>query len=152
SCGVEHARADCPLCHPHPQAAPAALARAPIAVRGEVACRTLFETAGVVLHASAYGGELRFVYHEGGAFRREDGSIIFRGDRDPRLRFRILGAATLVGRDGELAIFARGRPPEHVAIDAGVAPTFDTNGRRTYWTAGGRLFKAGDGALVDGHD
>ena len=42
-------------------------------------------------------GAPRFLYHEAGAYRREDGSVVFRGDLDPSLRFAILGPTTLVG-------------------------------------------------------
>ena len=137
-CGVEHARASCPFCAP----GAAAHARTVVTVRGEVACARVFETTGVVLHACVEKGIARFLYHEAGAYRREDGSVVFRGDLDPSLRFAILGAATLVGRGGELAVLSPGRGPERLSVDSdGTGPAFASNGRHRYWTSAGRLLR-----------
>ncbi len=137
-CGVEYARAACPFCTPNA----AAQSRAVVRVRGEVLCTRVFETRGVVLQASIERGELRFLHHEGGAYRREDGSVVFRGDLDPSLRFGILGPSTLVGRGGELVTLSPQRGPERFSVDSdGGGPAFSSNGRHRYWTADGRLLR-----------
>jgi hypothetical protein len=150
-CAVEHARVACPFCAPGATAA----ARTVLTVRGPVVCTRVFETSGVVLHACVEKGVLRFLHHEAGAYRREDGSVIFRGDLDPGLRFGILGASTLVGRGGELAVLAPGKGPQRLSVDSdGTGPAFAANGRHRYWTAGGRLlrddFSALGGASIEG--
>ena len=137
-CGVEHARAACPICSP----GAASRATETIRVRGEVRCRRVFETSGVIVHAVAERGLLRLVHHEGGAYRREDGTVILRGPLDPTLRFRVLGATTLVGRGGEVALFSPDRAPERLSADSdGVGPAFDTNGQHRFWASAGRLLR-----------
>jgi hypothetical protein len=139
SCSLEHARAACPVCSPNA----AARAREVTRVRGEVLCKHAFETNGAVLHACVERGELRFLYHDSGACRREDGSVVFHGDLEPSLRFRILGASTLVGRGNEVAILSPGtKAPERLSVDSdGAGPAFDANGHHLYWTAAGRLLR-----------
>ncbi len=137
-CAVEHARAVCPFCTP----GATTQARPVLTVRGEVVCTRVFDTGGVVLHACVEKGVLRFLYHEAGGYRREDGSVVFRGDLDPTLRFAILGSSTLVGRGGELAVLCPGRGPERLSVDSdGTGPAFACNGRHRYWTSAGRLLR-----------
>jgi hypothetical protein len=150
-CGVEHARAACPFCTLGATAQP----RAVLMVRGEVVCTRVFETRGVVLHACVERGVLRVLTHEAGSYRREDGSVVLRGDLDPTLRFCILGPATLVGRGGELAVLSPGQGPERLSVDSdGSGPAFASNGRHRYWTAAGRLLRDAPstlgGASTDG--
>ena len=137
-CAVEHARTACPFCAP----GASARARAVLMVRGEVVCTRVFETSGVVLHASVEKGVVRFLYHEAGSYRREDGAVVFRGDLDPSLRFAILASDTVVGRGDEIALLSPGRPPERVSVDSdGTGPAFACNGRHRYWTSAGRLLR-----------
>lgn len=137
-CGVEHARAACPICSP---SAASRITEA-VVVRGEVRCTRVFETRGVIVYATAERGVLRLVQHEGGAYRREDGSVVLRGPLDPALRFSVLGATTLVGREGEIAVLAPGQPTERLSVDSdGTGPAFDTNGKHRYWATAGRLVR-----------
>lgn len=150
-CAVEHARPACPFC----AAGATTQARAALMVRGPVVGTRVFQTSGVVLHACVEEGALRFLYHERGLYRREDGAVVFRGDLDPTLRFAILGPATLVGRGGELAVLSPGQGPERLSVDSdGAGPAFASNGRHRYWTAAGRLLRdassAGGGASTEG--
>jgi hypothetical protein len=150
-CAAEHARAACPFCAP----GAAAQSRSVLSVRGNVVCTRVFETRGVVVHACVEGGVLRFLYQEASCYRREDGSVIFRGELDPSLRFAILGPSTLVGRGGELAVLSPGRQPERLSVDSdGTGPAFACNGRHRYWTAAGRLLRDAPprlgGAPIDG--
>jgi hypothetical protein len=137
-CAVEHARPNCPFCAP----GATAQARAVLTVRGRVVCTRVFETSGVLFHACVEEGVVRFLYHEAGSYRREDGSVVFRGDLEPSLRFAILGPSTLVGRSGELAVLSPGQGPERLSVDSdGTGPSFASNGRHRYWTAAGRLLR-----------
>lgn len=150
-CAVEHARAACPFC----AAGAAAQPRAVLRVRGAVVCMRVFETRGVVLHARVDRDVLRCVHYESGCYRREDGSVIFRGELDPSLRFAILGPSTLVGRGGELAVLSPGQAAERLSVDSdGTGPAFASNGRHRYWTSAGRLLRDAPstmgGASTDG--
>lgn len=137
-CGIEHARAVCPICRP---SASSHITEA-IVVRGEVRCTRVFETRGVVVYATTERGVLRLVLHEGGAYRREDGTVVLRGPLDPALRFRVLGATTLVGRGGEVVVLTPGRPTDRHSVDSdGTGPAFDANGKHRYWATAGRLVR-----------
>ncbi len=137
-CAAEHARVHCPFCS---QVTPAAVPRA-IAVRGEVSVERIFGTTGLIVHASMEHGELRLVYHEDGAYRREDGVVILRGNLDPSMRFRILGSQTLIGRAGELAVVEATSNPVRLSVDTdGNSPAFDTNGSHRFRISGGRLLR-----------
>lgn len=152
TCGTEHARATCPQCA---TAAPAAV-RSVTVIRGKVTATRIFRTSGVILHGSVEDGILRWVYHEDdvpsgalakeGAFRREDRSVVVRGDRDPSLRFRIRGGETFIGKGGQLVTITAGVPPTSRVVDTCMGRTaVATNGRHAYWVEDGRLYR--DGAL-----
>ncbi len=134
SCGIEHARAACPTCRPSATASVQTATR----VRGGVCCHHVFETRGVIL-AARVDREPAWLFHEQGAYRREDGSVVLRGELDPRLRFELRGRDTLVGRTGELGIVRPGTSPVRVLADR-----FATDGRRLFWTHDGQLLREGD--------
>ncbi len=139
-CAIEHARLDCPQCHPSQAAA--SRPRRAATVHGRVVSRRVFETPGVIVHACVEQGELRFLYHDDGAYRREDGRLVVQGTLDPALRFRILDSATLVGRGSELIVLDESSPPARLTVDSdGSGPAFDTNGRHRYWSCAGRLWR-----------
>ncbi len=159
-CGIEHARAMCPVC----QIAPPAAIRETTVVRGTVTATRIFRTPGVVLYATiqpaptaASGdGELRWLAHEGdpalrslgggGAFQREDRSVVLRGPLDPHIRYRIQGTTTFFLKDGQAVALAPGEEPVSRVVDAvGSRATFDANGSHAYWAESGRLLR--DGAV-----
>lgn len=133
-CQTEHARLACPVCSP--TAAQAIHTTVAVRVRGEVTCKRLFETHGIVLEARVEDGQVRWLCHEDGAFKREDGSVVLRGPLDPSLRFGVRGKDTLVGRAGELATLSEGKKPERL-----VAESFATDGKRRFWIQDGRLMR-----------
>jgi hypothetical protein len=140
SCGVEHARGACPTCQPNATATVTPVTSA----RGEVTATRLFSTRGVLVHAAAEDGVLRWLYHAEGAYRREDGRVVMRGPLDPSLRWALQGDVTLVGRGGEVAVLAQGRPPERLGVDAPEGrPAFAANARHRYWAVGGGLWRDG---------
>src|SRR5262249_14978802 len=120
-CNAEHARTSCPLCGPTIGAPKTAA----MVIRGEVACKHVFETNGAVVHVCVERGELRFVHHDGAAYRREDGSLILRGGRNPALSFRISKASTLVGRGRQILVIAPDAPTVTLGCDSdGTGPAF----------------------------
>ncbi len=139
-CGTEHARSVCPTCK---EAAPAAVKEVTV-VRGNVTATRIFRTNGIILFAAYQGGELRWLYHENGQFKREDGTTVLSGDLDPQMRFRLRSEATLIGKDGQLVALQPGNSPERIAVDQyGMLPIFDANERFRYWTQSGQLLRDG---------
>ncbi|MGK4006180.1 hypothetical protein WMF31_26410 [Sorangium sp. So ce1036] len=140
SCGVEHARPACPTCA---GAAPAAV-RETVAVHGELLVTQVLRTRGAVLAASVGASGLRYLVHEDGRFRREDGAVVMSGAPHPAMRFAVQGDATLIGRGGELVVLSPGAAPERLPVDCvGARPMFDVNARHRYVARGGQLLRSG---------
>lgn len=147
ACGAEHARAACPRCR---AAAIATGAAAPAAVRevtrvcGRLTATRVFRTNGVVVEASSQRGRLAVLSHDGAGYRREDGRMVLEGALDPRLKWRLMGDATLVGRGAEVLTLRPGAPPERTATDrTGPSPAYETNGSRRFLVRDGRLLRDG---------
>ncbi|MBM7112865.1 hypothetical protein [Archangium primigenium] len=140
SCGVEHARATCPTCRPSAVHTPTPVTT----VRGQVVATRLFSTEGVVVHASVEEGVLRWLVHERGAWRREDGAVVLQGPLQASLTWAIHGASTLVGQGPEFTVLAPGRRPERLGVDAPEGrPAFAANARHRYWAHAGVLWRDG---------
>lgn len=140
ACGLEHARRLCPAC----SGAPPAAVREVVRVRGEVRSTRVFVTRGTILVAALMGG-LRLLVHEDGQLKREDGSVVLAGSPDPRMRFALHGAATLVAREASLVVLRPDRQPERVAVDVvGTEPSFASNGERLFWVRDGILQRDSD--------
>jgi hypothetical protein len=125
ACGREHARAVCPDCSRN---APAAV-REVVTARGRVTATRLVSTSGTVVEAAPDG----WLLHEGDEFRREDGSLVMRGEFRPDLKVRLLGRSTLVGRRGRLTVL----PGSEVLS----AEDFDATGRDFFWIDNGQLLR-----------
>ncbi len=135
ACGAEHARSICPSCAP---SAPAAVTSVTVA-RGEVLYARVVETKGVIVTAS-FGQDLSYLVHEGGEYKREDKTVVLRGDLDPSLRFALAGDATIVARGGNVAVIRPGVKPSTFALDVTHgAPSFAVSGDVVYGSQGGRL-------------
>lgn len=141
SCGTEHGRPVCPNCQHH---APAVVIQS-TTIRGHITATQLFRTSGTILFAASHGGELRWLYHEAGAFRREDRQVMLRGELDPKLRFRLRDRETLIGLDHQLAVFTGTEVTAQLTVDTyGQLPVFDANDRHRYWLQNGRLLRDGE--------
>jgi len=139
-CNTEHARAKCPTCE---TIAPAAIKQV-VRIRGKVTSTRIFRTHGIILFADIQRGKLRFLYHKNGQFKREDESTVLHGALDPHMRYRLRGDATLMGKRGQLIVLQPETAPERISVDTyGNLPIFDANGRHTYWTTAGQLFRDG---------
>lgn len=153
-CGLSHARSTCPTCA---KTAPAAVVQT-VQVRGKVTATKLFSTVGVILRSAMQGDKFRYLYHEGGAFKRETGKTVMNGDLDAHMRYRVRGDATVFGKDGRVAVVEDGKKTEVISVDSyGLLPVFDTNQDAVFWTQGGLLQKSAKfgsenlGDVMSGH-
>jgi len=140
TCGLEHARAGCPRC----VTAPAVAVKSVVRVHGTVTSTRIATTRGVFLAATLANGLLLWLAHEDGAYRREDGSVVLVGPLDPRLKVRLQGSATLLGKGDQVVTLRPGAAPVRTTVDG---TAFDTNGRHRYTVRDGVLLR--DGALGD---
>lgn len=141
ACGAEHARAVCPSC----VQTPAAAIKEITVVRG-VTCARIFATRGAIVAAAIENGELLWLSHENGEYRREDGSVPMQGDADPFLCFALRGKTTLVGRENQVVALTPGQAPERFAVDRlGARPLFAVNAHSDYFVHGGRLVRRSAG-------
>jgi len=153
-CGLDHARAACPACHPQAAVQPAQR----VSVRGKVKAARLFETRGTVLHVCVEEGELRWLVHEGDRFVREDGTVAWEGPLEPFVQVGLRGKDTCLARGGELVRLSPGRGVERLSVDArGTRAAFACNAAHLYWAQGGQLFRDGPwgpetvGQVLAGH-
>ena len=146
-CGGEHARGTCPVCK---KIAPE-LIRQVTTVKGKVTATRIFQTKGLILHAAYQGKKLYWLYHEGGQFKREDGSVVTKGDLATGMRFKIRDHDTLMGKGNTLVTLGpRRAQPERLSVDTVVnLPIFDANRDSRFWVDAGKLLR--DGAF-DTHE
>ncbi len=146
-CGAEHARAGCPSC----AATPAAAVKDVTTVRGAVTATRVLATHGVIVAAALEDGALRWLVHEDGRYRREDGSVVLEGALDPSLVFALQGGVTLVGRGAEAFVLLPGAAPQRFMLDGFRGrPVLATNARFRYFAQGGRLLRRRPGGGARG--
>lgn len=139
ACGATHARGQCPFCH----VAPAAVQQT-IVMRGSVTATRLFSTSGVILCVASQGGKLRYLFHENGQFKREDGTVVAQGELDGQTRFGIRGEDTLLGRQDQIIMLRPGAVPQRLSADSyGFQPFFAVNQQHVYWAQDGQLWHDG---------
>lgn len=140
-CGAEHARSICPVCT---HAAEIAV-KEKVTVRGKVLATRFFQTKGVILFAALQNGKLLWLYHETGEFKREDDSVILRGNLDPQMRYRLSGNKTLLGKGNSLVTIGPGQQQDRLGVDTlSNLPIFDANASSRYWALGGQLYRDGE--------
>lgn len=140
ACGAEHARNRCPDCiHTTVVEKPATV------VRGEVTVTRMFKTNGVIVGADLCGGRLSWLYHEGHRFLREDGSLVFKGELKPSMKFGLAGRTTVAADGRQLALITPGQSPAHIQVDTFEnSPAFCTNGADLHWIKNGQIFRQGE--------
>lgn len=139
-CKTEHARSSCPICFNIPRPA----IKEVTVVRGKVTATRVLRTEGVILFALYQGGELKWLFHENGAFKRENNTTILQGSLDPGMRYRIHGSSTLFGKHGQLVSLQKNAPPERSVVDSfGALPVFDATHEKKFWLANGELMRDG---------
>jgi hypothetical protein len=139
ACGIEHARGTCPLC-----TQPIAQSPRPPST---LSVRPIFEVPGhesAILFATVQDGALRWVWHDGAQFRREDGAAIAAGKPSPGLTVAIQGHATLLGDATGARTYRPGHGPESLDVDChDGTPLFAADGARRYWARDGSLWRDG---------
>lgn len=137
-CGTTHARAVCPSCFE----APPSIIRA--VATGKVHADKVFETGGTILFATLQNNVLRWVYHEDGAYYREDGTFFLNGPLDPHIKFRIQEENTHIAK-GSKATFLTSGAAQQVIVDAfgATLPALETNSSHAYWVVDGQLRRTG---------
>ena len=134
SCHMWHARRVCPGC-----AAPGVVAQV-TTVRGNVTATRLFQTVGRILYATYQRSGLKYVYHEGNTYRRENGYVVLNGSLDGELRFRLWSDKTVIAKGNRMhAIDPKGARQEYQTETVGRLPIFDANSEHLYWLDHGRL-------------
>ncbi|MBP0020749.1 MAG: hypothetical protein J7647_24730 [Cyanobacteria bacterium SBLK] len=143
SCGVEHARKNCPLCtnlHVIPSISPIGTKT----VRGTVTAELIFQTEGIIIAANGSQFSLQWLYWDNGEFKRENNAVVLTGKLDPYTRFRLQGKATLVGKQGQVITLDPDTFPDRLAVDnCGKQVQFDTNAIARYWLYNGQLLRDG---------
>lgn len=135
ACGHQYARALCPFCYVAP-----AIIKQSIAVRGNVTATRIFQTEGTILCA-LFDGELRYLLHENGKFKRENGTVILQGNLDAQTRFCLHGAATIIGRQDQIIVLQSDQT-ERISTDKyETQPVFASNENHIYWTQNGQLWR-----------
>ncbi|MDE1874939.1 MAG: hypothetical protein KGH68_02645 [Patescibacteria group bacterium] len=139
-CGIEHARRACPVCDPHA----AAEVKETVIVKGKITLTRKFRRPGVSIAFAAFQGGLKWVYYEGGAYRRENGDAVLVRLQDPHIRFRIQGSLTLAAQNGALEVFDPAGASEVVPVSSFLnLAAFDANERSRFWIQGDRLLRNG---------
>lgn len=141
SCGLEHARAQCPK----PGCATAAPAVKPVTtttqVRGSVTATTVFRR-GHVVRVEVHGGKLRWLSHHDNAFRREGGDVVLNGKHNKSLRFRISTDATYAALGSSVVKLGTASRKFNVRTTGNV-PVFAVNDKHVYWCEDDALYRDG---------
>lgn len=138
-CGKEHARSICPYCK---TSSPTAIKEI-IRVRGKVTATRIFRTNGQILFATFQSGQLYWLYHESGQYKREGGVVIAKGQLNPNIRFRISGKMTLLAKDNLVMLLSPNQQSSQIVVDSylNILPMFDVNQYHRYWINQGQLVR-----------
>jgi tRNA A-37 threonylcarbamoyl transferase component Bud32 len=137
-CGMEHARNVCPTCA---TTSPLAVKQV-VQVRGSVKATREFKTDGYLLYACSDADKLRYLYYEGGSFRREGNLWNSPGSINHMMRFRVHGDQTLLAQGNRLFILEGGKQPEQKVVDTyNNIPQYDCNEKHIYWLRNGQLLR-----------
>jgi H/ACA ribonucleoprotein complex subunit 3 len=84
------------------------------------------------------------VYWEAGTYKREDGSILLKGDLRPKMRWRIQAQQIGVGYADQWVTLTTDQSPQPRTVDSYDAVTqYDVNTNHCYWLAQGYLWRSG---------
>lgn len=133
NCGNGHGRAKCPNC------ATPGLVSSVTEVKGTVTAKRIFKTRGTILTAAWQRG-MKWLAYENNELKRETGQVVFKGQLDPRVRYRINGDNTCIAKGNKLLTFKSDGSLEQTPIDiVGRLPIFDANKDHRFWVNVGRL-------------
>jgi tRNA A-37 threonylcarbamoyl transferase component Bud32 len=161
ACRTVHGRTKCPTCgaagvnRPATVPVTTAVPSTPSTVRTTVppplpatspaapSTRGAFRTNGTIITAAFQAGGTRYVYHEGGAYRREDGTPILNQPQDPRLTVLVAGERTVFCAGTQFAV-SNGNPrtaEKHTTHRQYGRTTVAANSRHVYWVNEGSLVR-----------
>lgn len=113
-------------------------------VRGNVKASRKLMTSGTIVAATIVSDAPRYVLHEQGAYRREDGSVVLKSELDAALRFYLQGQTTMVARSGHVIAVQDGNRVGDVYCDVcDRENAFAVNERYWFYVYGGRLYRRG---------
>ena len=138
NCGTTHARGTCPVCQ-----ATSFKPTEVTQIKGKIKVTTVFgNNAYRILYATIQQGQLRYLYHDGSDYRREDGKSVVKGPLTNQMRFRVQHEKTLIGRTGDVVVLDNGNMVSRMAVDNyGRLPQFDSNALNRFWIENGNLQK-----------
>ncbi|MDR2540521.1 MAG: hypothetical protein LBD11_01760 [Candidatus Peribacteria bacterium] len=131
-CGIEHARAHCPIC--------SAGMQIPIMITGNVQVQEIFKTAGVILCVTYQQGKLKYLYYEDSAYKRENAEMIWKGSLDREMRYALQGNATVFAKASTLLHVQNGKQSKITVDRVGNRPIFATTEEDLFWVANGTVF------------
>jgi hypothetical protein len=137
-CGCEHGRAKCPKCG----AAGITTPTTPYFKPGQ---RLNGHVPGSINILATYPfGEVQYVHHTGGAYRREDGSVVLRRPYSPSVTALVAGKRTVLIAGQKFAIFdgGPGVQKKYYATQSVMGrTTVAANSRYVYWMNGNNLVR-----------
>ena len=138
-CGSVHARSVCPSCMHVTKTMEKEVHT------GSVSATKIFSSDGPILFAVSQLGALRYLYHEGGTYKREGGRTVLTAPLDHNVRFRIRGTDTVFARDTQAVVLAADGSQHSISVDAyGHLPLVDATSSRLFYAEGTVLKRTGD--------
>jgi tRNA A-37 threonylcarbamoyl transferase component Bud32 len=136
-CRMVHARPRCPSC-----ATPSPTAKRQPA-QGSVATTQVFQTKGRLLSVAFQGKKLRYLYHEDGVLKREDGSRLAYGSLNPDYRCMICEDITIVAEGNTVGVLTPHAEPKKIMAETyRQKPMIDTNAHHYYWIQNNQLLRS----------
>ncbi len=134
SCRQVYSRQYCPTC----QGQPVIFTKPKFANK-----QLIFQTRGIIIATQFTSKNHHYLYWENGEFKRETGSVIFKGDRHPDLRFWLDGDRTYIGKGDTVLCFVGSelQPDLTLQVDRyRQQPCFTCAGGKRYWLTQGKLW------------
>jgi H/ACA ribonucleoprotein complex subunit 3 len=143
-CGIEYARSGCPVCDP--ALGGVVKERIVTTVHGKVTVTFVKKTSGTIVYATYQKGRgMQYLVFERKEFKRESDEVVYRGDIDPQVRYRISGKKTMFGKHEQMLILEGGKQTQNISVSSTVSvPCFDANDKHVYWAQGEQLVRDGD--------
>lgn len=112
---------------------------------GTVTATMMFSTSGRIVCVAHQEGRLRYLYHQDGEYRREDGQVVMSGDYNPHIRYRIQSRNTVIAKGAMAFLFKPDQSKESFSVETFGAqlPLVDANDQGIFFIDNGVLKKSG---------
>jgi len=121
-----------------------------VTIQGNVTATRIFKTKGQIIFVDTCGRKLQWLYHENGKFKREDNSVVFNGDPEKGMRFRLRGSDTIIAKNNKMLLIDRVGKTNSLHVDTyNTLPICDANDKHVYWISGGVLNRDEKTPLMD---